>query len=132
MIGLDTNILLRLVLKDDAKQYARTLDLLTKKLTPGRPGFINLVVLMEFAWTLRRAFKQSNESVAATVERLLGVENIVVERSEIVAKALWLSLDKRIDLPDALISCLNEAEGCSQTLTFDDDFASSGAAAPLT
>jgi len=132
MIGLDTNILLRLVLKDDAKQYARVLDLFTKKPTAGHPGFINLVVLMEFAWTLRRTFKQSNESIAAAVERLLGVENIVVERSEIVAKALWLSLDKRIDLPDALISCLNEAEGCSKTVTFDEDFARSGAAALLT
>ena len=128
MIGLDTNILLRLILKDDAKQHARVLNLLKKTLSAGRPGFINLVVLMEFAWTLRRALKQSNESVMTIVEQLLGMNNIVVERGEIVARALWVSLDKRIDLPDALISCLNEAEGCSETLTFDVDFARSGAA----
>jgi predicted nucleic-acid-binding protein len=132
MIGLDTNILLRLILKDDAKQHARVLNLLKKTLSAGRPGFINLVVLMEFAWTLRRAFKQNNESIVATVEQLLGVENVVVERGEIVARALWLSIDKHIDLPDALISCLNEAEGCSETLTFDEDFARSGAAILVT
>ncbi|MGQ0485656.1 MAG: PIN domain-containing protein [Hyphomicrobiales bacterium] len=132
MIGLDTNILLRLILKDDAKQHARILNLLTKKLTARRPGFINLVVLMELAWTLRRAFKQSNESVLTIVERLLGMDNIVVERSEIVARALWLSLEKHIDLPDALISRLNEAEGCTETLTLDEDFARSGAAALVT
>lgn len=132
MIGLDTNILLRLIVKDDAKQHARVLNLLKKTLSAGRPGFINLVVLMEFAWTLRRAFKQSNESIVATVEQLLGVENVVVERGEIVARALWVSIDKRIDLPDALISCLNEAEGCSETLTFDEDFARSGAAKLVT
>jgi predicted nucleic-acid-binding protein len=128
MIGLDTNLLLRLALKDDPRQHARIVALLANSLSANRPGFVDLVVVVEFAWTLRRALKLSREAVLTTVEKLLSVDSLVVERSDIVAKALWLSAEKEIDLPDALIACVNQAEGCSQTLTLDEDFARSGMA----
>ena len=52
MIGLDTNVLLRAVTRDDPvhSPLARTL---IGALDEARPGYINIVVLVEFSWSLR-------------------------------------------------------------------------------
>jgi predicted nucleic-acid-binding protein len=65
------------------------------------------------------------------VAHLLGSKNIVFERSEIVAQALDLSDGQDIELPDAIIAAINRDESCTHTVTFDERFASSGAATLL-
>jgi predicted nucleic acid-binding protein len=55
MIGVDTNILVRIFAADDGRQAASAI----RRIDNGAPGqiFVNVVVLAEFAWTMRRADK---------------------------------------------------------------------------
>lgn len=53
MIGLDTNVLLRYLVKDDPAQFARARRLIETHLTPDEPGWIGLVVAAELVWALR-------------------------------------------------------------------------------
>ena len=128
MIGLDTNILLRFILRDDPIQYAKAERLLRDRIGPGAPGYISIVVLVEFAWTLRRTAKFPNEKIRETVQKLLEVETLVFERAMTVAHALAISRRAGIDVPDALIAAIGQEDGCTATLTFDAPFAQSGEA----
>jgi predicted nucleic-acid-binding protein len=117
MIGLDTNILLRATLKDDVQQTQIAADLI-KGLTPQRPGYVNLIVLAEYIWTLRRR-GYSNVEIARTLEAMLAVEAFVVENRSIVSTAVSFALRESLSLSDALIGLLNQAAQAAPTQTFD-------------
>ncbi|WP_082358730.1 type II toxin-antitoxin system VapC family toxin [Bosea sp. AAP35] len=118
MIGLDANILLRVLLDDDAVQSPMARELLAK-LTPEQAGYINLVVLMEVVWTIRTRFKGKPDHLHAALETLLsGAAYVVQSRNEVVA-ALSLAKAGRYGFADALIGYLNQRADCGATWTFD-------------
>ncbi len=57
MIGLDTNVLLRLFLEDNPAQCERARSFVDAA-TADEPCLVNPVVLAEFAWTLARSYKK--------------------------------------------------------------------------
>ena len=59
MIGVDTNILVRIFAADDGRQAASAIRLIDDS-APGQV-FVNVVVLAEFAWTMRRAYKWEDD-----------------------------------------------------------------------
>jgi predicted nucleic-acid-binding protein len=122
LIGLDTNILLRLALKDDPEQTAAARRLVAR-CTPQEPACINLVVLAEFVWTLLKRNKINLSIVAAAVEDLLSNPSIAFDERAVVIKAVLLAKDRRLDLADALIGLVNDARGASPTATFDAEAA---------
>lgn len=123
MIGLDTNILLRATLNDDpvqsqaAQRFLRSLD-------KRRPGFVNLLVMMEFFWVLRSRYKLPHERLAGIVRDLLEVEYLEFEALETIGKALVVYEGRSADLPDAVIAMHNRELGVDRTFTFDRDAAS--------
>jgi predicted nucleic-acid-binding protein len=127
MIGIDSNILVRLVVKDHPKQF-ETAQKFEQSLTVDQPGYISLVVLVEYCWTLRRLYKQPATIILELVEQLLNAENIVVERESVVVFAVWISKTKGVEFSDCLIAAIHRENGCSHTVTFDQTFAQSSQA----
>ena len=82
MIGLDTNILVRLVVADDPAQTART------RCTPEAPGFINCIVLAEFVWVLASVYDYRRPQIASALEALLAGDDRIVEHHEAVRASL--------------------------------------------
>ena len=124
MIGLDTNVLLRLSDSTDPQQ-ARLARSLVLKLGAGG-AFVNEIVLVEYAWTLKRTYKHPREEIAAKIDALLASEEIVVARAELVQSALERYRTGPADFADYLLAGINEAAGCTQTATFDSDAQRSG------
>lgn len=118
MIGLDTNILLRAMLDDDARQSPAARAVIGG-LSPTEPGHINLIVLAELTWTLQRRYKATPEELFAAVETLLRSTAFVVDARDLVGAALEIAKAGRHGFNDALIGVLNRHAGCMQTLTFD-------------
>ena len=118
MIGLDTNILLRVTLDDDPVQspVARRLF---RSLETGRPGLVNVPVLMEFFWVLRSRYKLPPTRLAAVMRDLLEVEHLEFEAFEAVGKALAAYEAGTADFPDLVIALRNRELGASSTFTFD-------------
>jgi predicted nucleic-acid-binding protein len=118
MIGLDTNILLRLVLQDNPDEGLKARRLV-ESLDTDNPGFINTLVLAEFVWTLRGRIGLSREQTAATVSGLLNSADIIFEQEELVEHVLDVATTSKADFADLMIALKNEAAGCMKTMSFD-------------
>lgn len=117
MIGLDTNVLVRYAVQDDAEQSARATQLM-ESLDEDNKGFISVVALVELHWVLRRTYKVSRETAAGTVRKLLDARELALQEPDAVRRALTRTRND-VDFPDALISEFDDAAGCDYTVTFD-------------
>lgn len=118
MIGLDSNILLRLILKDDLSQAEAALRYLDAHCTPESPGVVNHIVLVEVCWTLRSVYKLSPHSIMQAVHGLLNNAYIHIPQAHTVKMALAYAV-KGADFADALIALINHELGADYTITFD-------------
>jgi predicted nucleic-acid-binding protein len=119
MIGIDSNVLLRVLVGDQVRQAERAQRLLEAECALGRPAFVNRAVLVEAVWTLARGYRYSRQQLAEAVELILSSPDLVIEDREAVAEALDLSPLARADFVDVLIGALNRRAGCATTYTFD-------------
>lgn len=122
MIGLDTNVLVRYLAQDDARQAALATRLIEKELSAAERGFISLVVLVELCRVLKRLYSASAAELLAAVEDLLNTPQFHLERRELVAatvRTLKAGKGAKADFVDALIAQLAAAEGCSHTVSFN-------------
>ncbi|MGD0185093.1 MAG: type II toxin-antitoxin system VapC family toxin [Roseiarcus sp.] len=126
MIGLDTNILLRAALDDDATQSPLAREILSR-LTAENPGVVNSVVLAEFAWTLRRGYDYSRSDIIDAVQTMLRSRGYTFPDRRAISLALSRCESDGLNFPDALIGEINRAAGCEFTLTFDERAAKSSA-----
>lgn len=118
MIGLDTNVLLRAVTQDDPAQSPVATRLLSR-LTEASPGYVNTVVLVELVWSLERGYKYGSAEISGAIEALLASTAYMIEQRDAVGRALTRAEEHGIGIADALICELNQASGCTSTLTFD-------------
>ncbi|MDR3454305.1 MAG: type II toxin-antitoxin system VapC family toxin [Rhodoferax sp.] len=122
MIGLDTNVLVRYLAQDDARQAALASRLIETELTAARPGFISLVVLAELCWVLHRLYSATMDELIAMLDDLLGTPQFHLERRDVVQAAMGrfkAGTSRKAGVVDALIAQLAESEGCTHTVTFD-------------
>lgn len=118
MIGLDTNVLMRYLAQDDARQSAQATRLI-ESLSPQQPGFVGMVSLVELAWVLESCYEASHATITATLDRLLRTKSLVLENPETVARALRLFGAGHKDFADCLIACSATAAGCGLVYSFD-------------
>ena len=118
MIGLDTNIVLRYLLQDDAVQSGKV-NRLVDGLSPDQPGFINVATVLEIVWVLRSLFKLTPAEISTQVEQLLATDVFQVQNEQQVFEAAFALKRGLGDFEDALIGALNAWAGCSESVTFD-------------
>lgn len=119
MIGLDTNILVRYLTLDDPVQSATATEIIERRLSLAKPGFISVVTMAETVWVLDRAYGFMDPQIAAAIERVLQIDVLVIENERAVFTAMVALKSGRGTFADALIAELGAQAGCSHTLTFD-------------
>ena len=119
MIGIDSNILIRHLVQDDAVQSPKATALIERHLSESNPGFLSVVTIAEIVWVLQRRYRLSRQDVAAVLERVLQIESLVVEHEPEVYRAMLALKAGHSSFGDALIGALNSKAGCLRTLTFD-------------
>jgi predicted nucleic-acid-binding protein len=125
MIGLDTNVLLRLGDDDEPHQRNRARALVRSQ---GANGcFVNTVVLAEFAWTLMRSYKLSRGDAAARIAVILESPEFVVASPEEAWRAVQNFRAGPADFADYFLAEINASAGCAMTATFDREALKSGA-----
>jgi predicted nucleic-acid-binding protein len=117
VIGVDTNVLARWVLRDVPHQ-AEIADKFFASLTPGNPGFVAQVSLVELFWVLTRSYEYSKTEALDVVEELLLSEELEFDEGEGAWRAL-LSARAGADFADALIADAFDVFGCVEAATFD-------------
>jgi predicted nucleic-acid-binding protein len=119
MIGIDTNILLRLWLNDDPAQSKRIDQLLAEHGSLPGSLLVTDVVLVEAVWTLRSAFEQDKHAQLIAVRSLLEETAFAFEDREAVAAALTLFESGLCGFADCLVVAKHARQGCDFTATFD-------------
>ncbi len=82
MHAIDTNVLVRLLARDDAKQ-AKTADAYISK-----GAWVSHLVLVETVWVLDAVYQRSPAQLAAALELLLSHESLVLQDADVVMAAL--------------------------------------------
>lgn len=121
MIGIDTNVLARWVLRDVPDQTPYV-DELFESLTPDNRGFIAQVSLVELFWVLTRTYSFTKSETLDVVEDLLLSEELEFDEGEGAWRAL-LEARAGADFADALIADVFDLFGCVEAVTFDRDAA---------
>ena len=119
MIALDTNVLLRLLLRDDERQAAAAEKAFAASVSFQDPAVINAVVLSEAVWAMRKVYALPKQKVVAILRGLLVQSDISVVPHEPVQRALATYEVGAGEFSDYLIAEINIEIGCSATFTFD-------------
>jgi predicted nucleic-acid-binding protein len=117
MIGLDTNVLVRYIIRDDPEQ-TRQADSLVSTLTARHPGLIGHIVLAELWWVLGHNYNKTTTERIALIAEILSTDQLKVDRAAEAQMALTLAA-KGADFADAFIAATNQRAGCHATATFD-------------
>ena len=115
MIGLDTNVLIRYLTRDDEAQYRATMKLLTRKVAR---FFIADLVLVEADWILSKFYNWTREEIADAFARLLQVHNLQFEDEDRIRHSL-ASVRRGADLSDELLIAMSRDQECREFATFD-------------
>ena len=119
MIGLDTNVLIRYLVRDDQPLYERASRLLRRAVEAGEPVMVSLLTLLEMEWVLRSRYASSKEDIAATISSLLDAAELTFEDEPSIEEAIHLWKGSSTDFADCLINARNRRLGCRTTATFD-------------
>ncbi len=114
MIGVDTNIIIRLLTGDDKKQFQKAEHIFSSEQI-----FIADTVLLEAEWVLRFAYKFKPDAIQQAMTKLLGLENVHVNNPENLSRVLQL-YGKGLDFADAMHLMANIQQ--NTLVTFDKAF----------
>lgn len=113
MLAVDTNLILRYLLRDDETQ-AR----LAQKTIDGNKVFVPITVLIETEWALRRGYRLAQKIAADMIAKFAGLPTVTIENAAEVRTALEY-VGHGLDFADALH--LAKAQACQAFVTFDKD-----------
>ena len=82
MRAVDTNVLVRLVARDDAKQVAAAEEFVAGG------AWISSLALAEATWVLEAVYERKPGEIAAAVEMLVNHKRLIVQDAEAAARAL--------------------------------------------
>ena len=115
MTGLDTNVLLRYLVRDEPTQAARA----TRELERDEHFLIGSVVLCELVWVLDAGYGFSRAEIGGTLEKILATAQFEIEDKDLALGALDDFRSSRADFSDCLVGRRNRAAGAAETVTFD-------------
>ena len=119
MLGLDTNVLVRLLIEDDPAQTRRARNLVDAAVAADEVVLVSLPVLLETEWVLRSRYAMPPETILGLFRAALETRELVFEDEAAVEEALFNWQDGLSGFSDCLIVAHNRQLGCRSTATFD-------------
>ncbi|MFI4940077.1 MAG: PIN domain-containing protein [Burkholderiales bacterium] len=119
MLGVDTNVLVRFLVRDDEAQFEKARKLIKREVAAGRRVFVSQLVLLETEWVLRSRYSLPKNSIIETISSLLDATDVRLEDEPAIEEALFSWRDANADFADCLIGAQNRRLGCRATATFD-------------
>lgn len=114
MLAIDTNVVIRYLVKDDPVQAAKA-----RKLIVNNDVFVSTTVLLETEWVLRSVYAYESEQIATALASFAGLPRVTVQDALSTATAVdWML--KGIDFADALH--LVQSSECEEFVSFDERF----------
>jgi len=119
MAALDTNVLLRFLLQDDAAQAAAARRLIRAAAEAGDTLYVPVSVALELEWVLRSRFKMNRAAVVQTFSTLLETVELRFAAAGAVEWALNRYEETGADFGDCMHTALASLAGEAPMWTFD-------------
>lgn len=119
MPALDTNVLVRYVVEDDAVQLAAAKRLIRRCVDEGLALFVPVTVVLELEWVLRSSFGFAKDAVLLTLSSLFSAAELTFESERALEVALQLFRKGSADFADCLHVALATQAGEQPLWTFD-------------
>ena len=117
---LDTNCLLRFLLKDNIPQAAKIQSLFQEAKAGKNTIYIPLVCCVEIIFALRRVYKLQKKDIIEHLSKFFDLPYISIEKRELLLHALLYYRDYSVSVVDAI--CFIEArERGEELMTFDEN-----------
>jgi predicted nucleic-acid-binding protein len=116
MRAVDTNVLVRLITRDDAKQVAAA------EAFVARGAWVPQLAIAEATWVLASVYDRDPEAIATAVEMLLSHEQLAVQDAAVVAAAVAQFRQRpKVGFSDCLMVEVARKAGHTPLGTFDRD-----------
>ena len=119
MLGIDTNVLVRFLVRDDETQFEKARRLMKREVGAEEDVFVSLLVLMEAEWVLRSRYGLQKTEIMEAISGLLDAAEVRFEDEPAIEETLFTWKDSAADFADCLIGAHNRRLGCRATATFD-------------
>lgn len=119
MKALDTNILVRFLIEDNARMADAAAKTLEEAENKKEPLFVSLLVALELNWVLASCYQFSRGDILDAFDELLAMPALTFEASDCLNRMIALGRTTTLDISDLLIGLKAEKEGCDITLTLD-------------
>ncbi len=119
MLGIDTNVLVRFLVRDNEAQFEKASGLIRREVGVENDVFVSLLVLQETEWVLRSRYGMQNIEIIEAISGLLNAAEIRFEDEPAIEEALFSWKDSTADFSDCLMGAHNRRLGCSATVTLD-------------
>jgi predicted nucleic-acid-binding protein len=116
--AVDTNVLVRLITRDDAAQVAAAEAFVAKG------AWVSQLVLVEASWVLESVYGRGPAEIATAVEMLLNHQALTVQNADVVFRALQDFRRKpALGFSDCLVLAVARKAGHVPLGTFDRNLA---------
>lgn len=119
MKAVDTNILIRFLVRDDQKQSDLVYRTLIKTENDKDILFVPLLVVLETIWVLESVYDVSKQEIIESIDELLLMPVFEFEANGVIAGVIKSSNTSKLELSDLLIAHSAKAAGCETVITFD-------------
>ena len=119
MIALDTNVIVRFLVRDDEKQAQVVYALFKQAESARETFFVSLVVVLETIWVLESAYDKSRKEILESFDELKSMPILEFEEAQVLQDLLSEGRKSNADLSDLLIALAAQSCGCSGGITFD-------------
>lgn len=119
MKAVDTNVLVRFLVRDDETQAQTVYKIFKKAEIDKKVFFVPLLVVLETVWVLDSVYKLSRKEILDVFNDLLLLPILKFEDTSTIHRFISMAGKNKVDLPDVLIACSAILSGCDRVLTFD-------------
>jgi predicted nucleic-acid-binding protein len=119
MKALDTNVLVRFLVKDDEPQAKKVYTLFKQAEADKNYFYVPLLVVLETIWVLDSVYEIPRKAILDSVNESLLMPILKFEAQPTIKRFIFLARENKIDLSDVLIACTAKISGCEKILTFD-------------
>ncbi len=118
-MALDTNVLVRFLVKDDDHQASVVYRLFKQAEEKQEALFVPLLVVLETVWVLQSIYDIADEDIVSAINQLLLMPVLKFEGQTAIQGFIGSAHDVKLGLADLLIAHSAKVLNCQQVFTFN-------------
>jgi predicted nucleic-acid-binding protein len=119
MKALDTNVLIRFLVRDDVRQAEIVYKIFKQAETEKESFYVPLLIVLETIWVLESVYKITRHDILDSLNDLVLMPILDFESKSAIMNFISSARDNKTDLSDLLIAHTAKFSGCECVLTFD-------------